>query len=149
MFSLFLFLSSLSIGQGAGICGSLTEPSDSDVLQLASVYQKGDIFRISIDDKTGEGYSALTSSGQALLATKDNLQCPNAKCMFPLYTNQKDSDKNILQQDNWLGGLAPAGYKKIDIDSTNMYCVRWLGDCGATVPIYRYFIYVGTNGWSK
>uniref|UniRef100_A0A914UH50 Sushi domain-containing protein n=1 Tax=Plectus sambesii TaxID=2011161 RepID=A0A914UH50_9BILA len=56
--------------------------------------------------------------------------------------------ENILQQDNWLGGLAPAGYKKIDIDSTKMYCVRWLGDCGATVPIYRYFIYVGTNGWS-
>uniref|UniRef100_A0A914XCC6 Uncharacterized protein n=1 Tax=Plectus sambesii TaxID=2011161 RepID=A0A914XCC6_9BILA len=148
MLSLFFFLSSLSSAQGGGLCGSLTAPTDPDVLQLASVYQKGDIFRISIDDVTDEGYNVLASSGQALLATKDNLQCLNAQCMFQLYTNQRDTDKNILQQDNWLGGFAPMGYTKLENDVTSIFCVRWLGDCGATVPIYRYFIFVGINGWS-
>uniref|UniRef100_A0A914W8K7 Sushi domain-containing protein n=1 Tax=Plectus sambesii TaxID=2011161 RepID=A0A914W8K7_9BILA len=42
--------------------------------------------------------------------------------------------------------MAPYGYTKL-ATTTNMYCVRFQGDCGADAPIYRYYKYVGSNGW--
>ena len=32
--------------------------------------------------------------------------------------------------------MAPLGYKKLD--TSQVFCVRFDGDCGASVPIYRY-----------
>uniref|UniRef100_A0A914VBU7 Sushi domain-containing protein n=1 Tax=Plectus sambesii TaxID=2011161 RepID=A0A914VBU7_9BILA len=141
----FLFVTVFLHGVKAQ-CGSTTIPTGTNVLQNVGVYAANDIYRVSVDSLTSSGFTALATSGKAKVATTDQTMCPLLTCMMELATNQKTTDKSILQQHNFLGGLAPTGYTLIT-PTTKMYCVKFQGDCGADVPLWRYYKNVGINGW--
>uniref|UniRef100_A0A914W707 Sushi domain-containing protein n=1 Tax=Plectus sambesii TaxID=2011161 RepID=A0A914W707_9BILA len=142
---LFFILSVINCAQSSFMCPSSTLPS-LGILRGVSVYKNNDIYRLSIDTLPSSNFSVI-SSGRGKLATSDSVQCPLTSCMFELATNQRNTDNIILHQNNFLNGIAPAGYNKLSV-STPMYCVQVMGDCGADVPIYRYTRPIGTTGSS-
>uniref|UniRef100_A0A914VE01 Sushi domain-containing protein n=1 Tax=Plectus sambesii TaxID=2011161 RepID=A0A914VE01_9BILA len=120
------------------VCVSTSLPTGTNILQSIGVYSKNDTYRASVDSLTSSGFTALATSGKARVATADSTTCPLLTCMMELSTNQRTGDLSILQQDNFLFGLAPLGYTLIT-PTTRMYCVRVPGHCGADVPLWRYF----------
>ncbi|VDM48466.1 unnamed protein product [Toxocara canis] len=119
-------------------CPFTTIPKEIS-LKAAHVYLKEDgiksIYRIStkhIDGFVIQPSEILVSENQTVRG------CPE-QCMMELTANQATAEHgSVLHQALILERMAPQGYKLL-ATVQRIYCVTVNGDCGANVPIYRYY----------
>ena len=95
------------------------------------------MFRIANTDDTDKSFSS-SSSRFRLLTRTDNVECPSKGCITELSAAQPKHQSSILYLTNIIGKMIPPGFQHID-SATRLYCVIMAGDCGATIPIYRYY----------
>uniref|UniRef100_A0A914BXN0 Uncharacterized protein n=1 Tax=Acrobeloides nanus TaxID=290746 RepID=A0A914BXN0_9BILA len=142
MFDLILcLLSSLYVIEASLFCPYTKYPTaDADfrtmTIQIKERAEQEAMYRIS-DDEFDQGFVANSTSFRLFTST-DNTDCPAKACLTEISAAEPKHHGSILYHTSVLGKVIPPGFQAIDA-SRRVYCVVFEGDCGATIPIYRYY----------
>uniref|UniRef100_A0A914QZW6 Uncharacterized protein n=1 Tax=Panagrolaimus davidi TaxID=227884 RepID=A0A914QZW6_9BILA len=106
-------------------------------IQLKKPVGQEPMYRLANIADTDKSFT-ISSPKFRLITRTDNVECPSKGCITELSAAQPKSQSSILYLTNIIGKMIPPGFQHIE-SSTRLYCAIVAGDCGATVPIYRYY----------
>ena len=101
------------------------------------------MYRIVDFDSQDQSYKAVSERFR-LLTRMDTSECPGRSCVTELSAAMPRHQGSVLYLTNIIGKLIPPGFTPVEVKN-RLYCTIMEGDCGATIPIYRYYK-LTTNG---